>query len=600
MLTPTYMKTLSQDLINYYKNLEEDVLIDIARRLGSATAERQTEAIINLGYELKDIQKKVNKYSEDGGVAFQKLIDKSSLKNYDNDMQAYLKGGKKLKKYTDNKAVLKFVEAIKKDSKGEFRNITKTVGVAGKSLDEFYKTKLSQGIINLSSGAFDRKTVIKKIVDEVGKTGLQSIGYANRNMNIKSAVRMCVNSTINRLSSQVGLMNAQDMEQDLMELTSHIGARPTHSVWQGKIVSLSGRAGYLRLDDIGFGQADGFMGVNCRHNWYPFFEGLSIPMQDNGDYEIIQKNNLIQRNIEVCERKETMYNELNEKELAKAEKIKATKLKQKIEKVPEVPQSLKNFDNHRKEWYANRASGFVPAEIEQEAMKNLKEIINNSELSMRFKSNYLDSLLKTGKFKNQFETKTSGGTVSKTYRKEATSKLFGADVDTLKSKDFEKYGYLGNKDFIEDFAKNSQSGGTSQYGDVIIRFDREKLKNRVTYTIDNSLGNAVQGNIIAESIETPTINAIHLDDIEGYCDKLIKNKVNTVEELTSVLDVRYLELQFHGNITLDDVTEICFTRDIPDKNIIQNLKNKNIKMFEIREGGFDENYDFNKGKLIEL
>lgn len=63
------------------------------------------------------------------------------------------------------------------------------------------------------------------------------------------------------------------MGWDLMELTAHSGARPEHAHWQGKIVSRSGQKGYLSLRDIGYGEATGFKGVNCRHDWYPYYKG---------------------------------------------------------------------------------------------------------------------------------------------------------------------------------------------------------------------------------------------------------------------------------------------------------------------------------------
>ena len=63
------------------------------------------------------------------------------------------------------------------------------------------------------------------------------------------------------------------MGWDLMELTAHSGARPEHAHWQGKIVSRSGQKGYLSLRDIRYGEATGFKGVNCRHDWYPYYKG---------------------------------------------------------------------------------------------------------------------------------------------------------------------------------------------------------------------------------------------------------------------------------------------------------------------------------------
>ena len=63
------------------------------------------------------------------------------------------------------------------------------------------------------------------------------------------------------------------MNWDLMELTAHAGARPSHAEWQGKVVSLSGKKGYLSLKDIEYGEITGFKGINCYHDWRPYYEG---------------------------------------------------------------------------------------------------------------------------------------------------------------------------------------------------------------------------------------------------------------------------------------------------------------------------------------
>ena len=69
-------------------------------------------------------------------------------------------------------------------------------------------------------------------------------------------------------------MRAKEMHHDIMELTAHSGAREEHARWQGKLVSLSGKKGYLSLRDIGCGEPGGFKGINCRHNWHMYFKGM--------------------------------------------------------------------------------------------------------------------------------------------------------------------------------------------------------------------------------------------------------------------------------------------------------------------------------------
>ena len=78
---------------------------------------------------------------------------------------------------------------------------------------------------------------------------------------------------IGQTTGEICKAYAEDLGCDLMEITAHAGARPSHAAWQGQIVSLSGKRGYLSLSDIGYGTGDGFKGWNCRHDWYPYFEG---------------------------------------------------------------------------------------------------------------------------------------------------------------------------------------------------------------------------------------------------------------------------------------------------------------------------------------
>ena len=76
-----------------------------------------------------------------------------------------------------------------------------------------------------------------------------------------------------------------------MEITAHAGARPSHAAWQGQVVSLSGRKGYLSLSDIGYGSGDGFKGWNCRHDWYPYFDG-STRMYDEEKLKQMDAKNI--------------------------------------------------------------------------------------------------------------------------------------------------------------------------------------------------------------------------------------------------------------------------------------------------------------------
>ena len=81
---------------------------------------------------------------------------------------------------------------------------------------------------------------------------------------------------VNQTAASLALSSAEELGTDLVEVTAHDGARPSHARWQGKVYSISGKTeGYEKLSEAtGFGTvADALCGANCHHNFHPFFEG---------------------------------------------------------------------------------------------------------------------------------------------------------------------------------------------------------------------------------------------------------------------------------------------------------------------------------------
>jgi len=81
---------------------------------------------------------------------------------------------------------------------------------------------------------------------------------------------------VSQTAAQISVKYADDMGCDLVETTAHPGARPEHQIWQGKIFSRSSSGKYPNfVQNTGYGTGAGLCGWNCRHSFYPYFEGLS-------------------------------------------------------------------------------------------------------------------------------------------------------------------------------------------------------------------------------------------------------------------------------------------------------------------------------------
>lgn len=246
--------------------------------------------------------------------------------------------------------------------------------------------------------------------------------------------------------------------------------------------------------------------------------------------------------------------------------------------------TLQNFVDNAKKWYNNHIeSRLTPEEIEL-SRNVLKEVISNSAYSMRFKSANIDKLIESGRFMNQFETGTSGGTVNTKYRRQATNQLFGLSGKRLKKSEFEKYGYFGNKDAYKDFVHNSTSwGGVGQYGDVIIHFAKDKMAGKTTFTVNNSLGPAVYQELVADNPNRPNLVGIDKELLKETVDLLKAGNIKTPEEASKALGVRYLETQYHGEVGMSDISSMYFTKDKPSDKQIQSLREFGIKLY-VKEG----------------
>lgn len=95
-----------------------------------------------------------------------------------------------------------------------------------------------------------------------------------------------------------------EFDVDLVIVSSHLGARPEHQVWQGKIYSRSGNGKYPDfMKSTGYGTVTGLCGANCRHHFSPWFEGMGNPFEQYDTeenlkrYELEQQQRTLERRI---------------------------------------------------------------------------------------------------------------------------------------------------------------------------------------------------------------------------------------------------------------------------------------------------------------
>ena len=321
MLTPEQLAHCADDIINLYSQLEEEIVRDIARRIAKTgimtdTGIWQAQHMQELGTLHSDVLSSVAKYCDRTESELKKLFEDAGVTATEYDNEIYRQNGLNPKSLKVSDVQMQLLEAGFKKTQGNLSNLTLTTAVS--SLSSVINA-CSLAELKASSGAFTPQQAIADAIRQVAQDGAFVIYPSGHRDRLDVAVRRNVMTGIGQTTGQICLANAQELGCDLMEITAHAGARPSHAAWQGQIVSLSGQRGYLSLSDIGYGTGDGFKGWNCRHDWYPYFEGSSR-MYSAKDLEELNA-----KNIEYPDGSMHTLYEAEQQQRAFERKIRATK-----------------------------------------------------------------------------------------------------------------------------------------------------------------------------------------------------------------------------------------------------------------------------------
>lgn len=277
MLDPEYLEHVADDLIELFNQLDASIARDIARRLVKAgkvtdTAAWQIDRLRDSGLLYDDVVAEAAKYANAADRQIKSIFEEAGITSTETERLLYQKAGIRVPSIRMSPSALELLKAGIQKTGGQLRNLTMTTAI---TTQQAYINAAALAEMQVESGMLDYQTAIRRAIQESARAG-GSVSYPSGHIDkLDVAVRRAVLTGVNQTMGQVSLQYAEEFGCDIMELTAHSGARPSHAVWQGQLVSRSGKRGYLSLDDIGYGTGAGFMGWNCRHSWNPFFVGIS-------------------------------------------------------------------------------------------------------------------------------------------------------------------------------------------------------------------------------------------------------------------------------------------------------------------------------------
>lgn len=274
MLTEQDFLKIEKQAIGIYQNLELQIIEEIATRI--ANFGYANTVVINdmkiaqeMGFLYQDIIKLVAEYNNTTVEEVNKIFYEAGEKSLKFDDKIYKEAGLNPIPIKQSRPIMQMMSATIKKTTGNLQNLCMTT--ANTAQTQFYNA-INLAYMEVSTGV---KSYTQSFIDALKTIAQQGaiIEYpSGAKRSIESAVRMNIVTGVSQTCGQLQELRANEVGWDLMEITAHSGARPNHAKWQGKIVSLSGKKGYLSKDDIGYGEATGFKGINCKHDWHPYYK----------------------------------------------------------------------------------------------------------------------------------------------------------------------------------------------------------------------------------------------------------------------------------------------------------------------------------------
>lgn len=254
------------------------------------------------------------------------------------------------------------------------------------------------------------------------------------------------------------------------------------------------------------------------------------------------------------------------------------------------PKTLEHLEDAISEYEKNsRFYGAAAKTHKNEIEILMQQVFNEHDLGMNIKDSILKKVLNS-KFMNTFETGSSGGYLGSTSttgkispthsRLKAAHKLFGLPqrdllTQQLARTEYEKYGNLLDHNILRSMQNNT----ARSYGNVEVRFKKDKVV--ATWTAGDSLGVRYQPSLVSDP------KACSYDDFYNTPTSSNIQTANLVEFKKKHIST-YLELQYHGQLTVDCIESITYPYDILDGShdnflkVAKEFKKKGASIYYIK------------------
>lgn len=296
------LEQIPQEVVKQISELETRIMTDIVERIrkngfSSASSDWQITRLQQLGESDQNIQKMIRQALGDIDVSLDKIFSDTVYEEYYGHARSYKLFGREQIPFEQNTQLQELSGGIRQQTGDTFRNMTNSMGFAIKDpfsgkityspLMKFYQDILDAAMWDLFSGGFDFNTILNRTVSRMTTSGLRWIDYDSGNRNrVDVAARRAILTGFRQIQGKINEQVAQELETDRYEVSAHVGARPDHQKWQGRVWTME------QLQSVcGLGTVTGLKGANCYHDYEAFPPGSIRNYTDEQLEQMMREDN---------------------------------------------------------------------------------------------------------------------------------------------------------------------------------------------------------------------------------------------------------------------------------------------------------------------
>lgn len=347
MLEADQIDALTNPVIDLYEEYQLSVIRDIARRLSNMSfdsAAWQVQRLHESGMVYSDALKELAKLTGKSERELAEIFKRAGVRTLRYDDAVYKAAGLDVPPLKLSPAMARLLEIGLQKTNGVMNNLTLTTALTAQ---QTFIHAADLAYMQITSGAMSYQQAIRAAVKSVGASGLEVMYPGGRSDKLDVAMFRTVRTGVGQTAHKLQDQRADDLDSDLVQVSAHIGARnkgvgpANHESWQGKVYSRSGTSRKYPdfVKTTGYGTGEGLGGWNCRHTFYPFFEGLSKQAYTSNErrnianekvkflgheldaYEATQTQREIERKIRFWKRQEAAVTAAKLDAMKEAEKV---------------------------------------------------------------------------------------------------------------------------------------------------------------------------------------------------------------------------------------------------------------------------------------